>query len=406
MQSDSQATDAKRGIKPCTIFTGDNLKILRGMADNAVDLIYLDPPFNSNRNYKAPIGSEAAGASFKDAWTFEDTDDAWWGEIAEEHPALYGVIDAVGAVGGKGAKAYSIYMAVRLLELRRVLKDTGSIYLHCDPTMSHSLKLVMDAIFGKANFRNEIVWSYSSGGASKKTFAKKHDVILFYSKSEKFIFNVQKEKSYNRGLKPYRFNGVQEFQDEIGWHTLVNMKDVWKINMVGRTSKERTGYPTQKPLELLRRIVRASSSEGDMVLDPFCGCATACIAAQDEGRNWIGVDISDLAFDLVKSRMEKELGMFGIDVIHRKDIPKDRHGKRSKDIKHVLFGKQEGRCNGCGRYFPFNNFTHDHIIPLADGGMDVDDNLQLLCNWCNSKKGKRPMEVLLAENKAQGLNRP
>ena len=143
-------------IKTSTIFTGDNLPILRGMDSESVDLIYLDPPFNSNRRYAAPIGSEAAGAVFKDVWTLADTDDAWWGELAEAHPALYKVIDGASAVGGKADKAYCIYMAIRLLEMHRVLKSTGSIYLHCDPTMSHSLKLVMDAVFGQKHYQNEI----------------------------------------------------------------------------------------------------------------------------------------------------------------------------------------------------------------------------------------------------------
>ena len=139
-----------------TIFTGDNLDILRGMDSESVDLIYLDPPFNSNRHYKAPIGSQAAGAEFKDAWTFEDTKEAWWGLIADEHPAIYKVIDAAGDVGSKGDKAYLIYMAMRLLEMHRILKPIGSIYLHCDDVMSHSLKMVMDAIFGRKNFGTKL----------------------------------------------------------------------------------------------------------------------------------------------------------------------------------------------------------------------------------------------------------
>lgn len=173
-----------------TIFTGDNLDIMRGMDSESIDLIYLDPPFNSNRHYAAPIGSKAAGAEFKDAWTFEDTKDAWWGLIADKHPALYKVIDAAGDVGNAGDKAYLIYMAMRLLETHRILRPTGSIYLHCDPTMSHSLKMVMDAIFGRKNFRNEIVWFYR--GREKKHrrhFSSKHDIILFYGMSDKSTFN-------------------------------------------------------------------------------------------------------------------------------------------------------------------------------------------------------------------------
>ena len=135
-----------------TIWTGDNLDILRGMNAECVDLIYLDPPFNSNKTYEAPIGSEAAGAAFKDSWTLSDVDEAWHGEIADREPALYAIIDAAGQSHSKGMKSYLIMMAVRLLEMRRVLKNTGSIYLHCDPTASHYLKMLMDSIWGTRNF--------------------------------------------------------------------------------------------------------------------------------------------------------------------------------------------------------------------------------------------------------------
>ena len=141
-----------------TIFTADNLPILRALPDESIDLVYLDPPFNSNRNYEAPIGSKAAGAAFKDTWTLEDTDEAWWGMIAEARPDLYTLLDACFRIGGKANMAYLIYMCMRLIELHRILKPTGSLYLHCDPTMSHSLKLLLDCIFGKDNYRSEIVW--------------------------------------------------------------------------------------------------------------------------------------------------------------------------------------------------------------------------------------------------------
>ena len=174
-----------------TLFTSDNLPILRGMNSDSVDLIYLDPPFNSNKHYSAPVGSEAAGASFKDAWTLSDEDEAWHAALKSHHPKLYAVIHAVGMIGSKGDKSYLIYMAVRLLELRRILKDTGSIYLHVDPTMSHSVKLTMDALFGKKNFHNEIVWHYyNKFGAGSRVFGRNYDQILFYSKNvKKYSFN-------------------------------------------------------------------------------------------------------------------------------------------------------------------------------------------------------------------------
>ena len=165
-------------IKNRTIFEGDNLDVLRGINSDSIDLIYLDPPFNSNRTYSAPIGSKAAGASFKDAWTLDDIDEAWHGEIAERSPALYRVIDSAELSHGKSMKSYLIFMAVRLLEMKRVLKDTGSVYLHCDPTASHYLKLIMDAIFGVKNFRSEIVWRRSNAHSKiTRQYGPIHDII-------------------------------------------------------------------------------------------------------------------------------------------------------------------------------------------------------------------------------------
>ena len=180
-----------------TLWTGDNLDIMRGMNSETVDLIYLDPPFNSNRDYSAPLGSEAAGAAFKDStagaastWALSDIDEAWHGEIADRQSTLYAIIDAAGLSHGKGMKSYLIMMAVRLLEMRRLLKDTGSIYLHCDPTASHYLKLLMNSIFGAESYRNELSWQRSNPKSLATTnFPNCRDIILRYSKSEDFIFN-------------------------------------------------------------------------------------------------------------------------------------------------------------------------------------------------------------------------
>ena len=218
---------------PSTIWTGDNLAVLRGMNDACGDLIYLDPPFNSNRNYEAPIGSKAAGASFKDAWTLDDVDVCEHGELADRKPAAYAVIEAARLAHGKGMQSYLIFMAVRLLEMHRILKQTGSIYLHCDPTASHYLKLLMDGIFGWKNFVNEIAWCYKSGGASpKRYFSKKHDIILLYSRSQNYLYNKQEEKSYNRGCKPYKFKGNLEKRRYEGsrrksWYRDRRVKRAW-----------------------------------------------------------------------------------------------------------------------------------------------------------------------------------
>ena len=170
-----------------TLWTGDNLDIMRGMNSETVDLIYLDPPFNSNKNYSAPIGSEAAGAAFKDTWTLSDVDEAWHGEIADREPTLYAIIDAAGLSHGKSMKSYLIMMAVRLIEMRRILKETGSIYLHCDPVANHYLKSLMDATFGQNNFRDEMVWRRNESGAkgsqhSPMSWGSNVDYLLYLHK--------------------------------------------------------------------------------------------------------------------------------------------------------------------------------------------------------------------------------
>ena len=187
-----------------TLFIADNLDIMRGMDSDTIDLIYLDPPFNSNRNYKAPIGSPAEGAEFKDIWTDEDIKAEWHGLIAAEHEELYQIIQASEVVYDKSMKIYLTAMAVRLFEMKRILKPTGSIYLHCDPTASHYLKAVMDSLFGKNNFRNEIVWNSSTGVKNnvKTRFGRGHDIILFYG-MPKSKFNVQYEPLSEEYLKSH-----------------------------------------------------------------------------------------------------------------------------------------------------------------------------------------------------------
>ena len=468
-----------------TLWTGDNLDIMRGMNSESVDLIYLDPPFNSNRNYAAPIGSAAAGAAFKDTWTLDDVDLAWHGMIAEEHPALYSIIDAAGLAHGKGMKSYLIMMAVRLLEMRRLLKPSGNIYLHCDPTAGHYLKMAMDAVVGSANFRNEIIWKRTSAHNSSGRYGPNHDTILFYSKSEKYTWNrvfQRYDESYiNRFYRHTDERGRYTLSDltgsgvrygdsgepwrgvnptEVGRHWAVpraalsgmgsqgvgSLTSQQKLDLleqmglvywppkgkiprrkryldeanpempaqatwtdiqpIGAQSRERTGYPTQKPLALLERIVRASSNPGDVVLDPFCGCATACIAAEKLERQWLGIDLSPNALIQVGNRMQKELGLFSTVVTHRTDIPtRTDLGKVPpyRTQKHTLFGKFEGICQGCRISFPFRNMTIDHIVPVSRGGTDHIDNLQLLCGACNSVKGNGTNEEFLVRLREMGL---
>ena len=408
----------KQNWKNRTMWMGDNLPVLRGMNSGCVDLIYLDPPFNSNRNYSAPIGSEAAGAAFKDTWTLEDVDEAWHGEVAEQNPAVYSIIGAAREAHGKGMKSYLIMMAVRLLEMHRILKPNGSIYLHCDTTASHYLKLLMDAVFGKQCFRNEIVWFYRRWPTKSKSFQRMHDSILYYSKNPdgSHTFNLLFEPSSARTLSDYKGKRLTTVQTEEGtWVKRqtsgdsegVPLRDVWEIKRVHTRSHERVGYPTQKPLALLTRIIQASSNEGDTVLDPFAGCATACVAAERLDRQWVGIDISKKAADLVQVRIRKEIDLFhNFKPIRRSDIPRRTDlGKLPsyRTHKHLLFGKQEGHCAGCKVSFQFRNLTVDHVTPQSQGGTDHMDNLQLLCGACNSMKGTGTQAELIVKLQAQEL---
>ena len=434
-----------------TLFVGDNLHVLRGMNSETVDLIYLDPPFNSNRSYAAPIGSRAAGAAFKDAWMLSDIDLVEHQAVKENHPGLYAVIDAAGTAHSKGMKSYLIMMAVRLLELRRVLKDTGSLYLHCDPTASHYLKLTLDAIFGRDNFRNEIIWKRTSAHSDAKAMGAVHDCILYYAATDKFRFNPQHvaydkeyvETRYKRqdkdgrkwmddnltakglsgGGYKYEYKGklsiwrvplerMKELDEQNRLYFTRNggirikryldemkglpLSDVWTdINPINSQSKERVGYPTQKPLALLDRIIRASSNPGDVALDPFCGCATALVAANRLNRQWVGIDLSTKAGELVVDRIKDSEGLFG-DIQVREDIPKRTDlgpplkAQERGEYKRVLYGLQVGRCNGCNTHFErLEDFHMDHIVARAKGGTDHDFNFQLLCGHCNSVKGKK-----------------
>lgn len=325
------------------LYRGDCLEILQEYIEpDSVDLIYLDPPFNSKSNYNLPFRGKdrthAAVQAFVDTWTWTPENDIRLAEFrrsGEPLSSIATVIDFAQQVENidvglrkreSSLAAYLLNMADRLMAMKPALRETGSIYLHCDPTASHYLKLVMDAVFGKSNFRNEIIWAYRTGGVSRRWFGRKHDIILFYSKSDKYKIKVSKERSYNRENKPYRFSGVEEFKDEEGrWYTMATMRDVWEINAIGRTSAERLGYPTQKPLALLRRIIEASCPSNGVVLDPFCGCGTTVHAAEDKEFHWIGVDISRFAVELIRERVENNFAhrLRDLDSISIVGLPED-----------------------------------------------------------------------------------
>ena len=385
-----------------TIWTGDNLHVMRGMNSASVDLIYLDPPFNSKTDYAAPIGSQAAGAAFKDTWTLSDIDAEWINFMEARHPTLYRVLLAAMT---DSDKSYLVYMAVRLLEMHRILKPSGSLYLHCDPTMSHHLKLVMDAVFGRKAYLNELVWYYRGAGTPKRDFARRHDIILRYGGSDRYF-------DPNPARQPYAEATVARFTHHVGnvrgdrdyGEQSLNPKGkhpddvLTDIQPIAPSAKARTGYPTQKPLPLLARIIETSCQRGGIVFDPFCGCATTLVADDDLQRSWIGIDISPKAAELVVHRISERQGLFR-DIIHRTDIPQRTDlGKllpyNSAANRKTLYGEQGGSCAGCNEHFKPRHLEVDHIIAVAKGGTDHIRNLQLLCGHCNRVKGDRGMEYL------------
>ena len=410
--------------------------------------------------------SRRPGAAFKDTWTLSDLDVAWMGLIADEQPAMYQVLQSAGLTHGKGMQSYLCIMAVRLLEMRRVLKDTGSIYLHCDPTASHYLKLLIDSIYGQGNFRNEITWRRTNAkGLAFKGYPKNADFLLYYSISDAYAWNrpylshnpdyVDKfyrytepgtgrryrlgdltnpnrdrpnltyewnghtriwrwtkermQEAHDNGLVHYSSTGLASQKRYLDEMQGVPVDTIWDdVQPIQAQSRERVGYPTQKPLVLLERIIKASSNENDALIDPFCGCATACVAAENLGRRWIGIDISSKAVELVNMRLQQSMG----DLFHNRLVTARTDIPRRTDIdvpvpyrqnKHVLFGQQEGRCNGCRSEFPFRILEVDHVIPQRAGGQDNIENLQLLCAHCNRVKGDRPQEYLVARLRELGI---
>ena len=299
------------------IAAGDNLEYMGYLLRNEgmrgkLQLIYVDPPFFSGSRYEASVrlGSEKLGDS--GLLKVGAYDDRWNRSIGE----------------------YLEMLTVRLFMMRDLLSETGCLWVHLDWHSVHYVKLILDEIFGPENFVNEVIWNYKSGGAAKRSFAKKHDTLLFYSKSRKYSFRPLREKSYNRGFKPYHFKGVEEFCDDTGWYTMVNMKDVWNIDMVGRTSAERNGYATQKPEALLERIISSCSREGDICADFFAGSGTLGAVCQKMRRRWIMCDQSRLGTAAQIERMGSCGAVFAVE--------RDAAG----DAGAVDRGEQS--CESCG----------------------------------------------------------
>ena len=462
--------------------------MLRGFNSRCIDLIYLDPPFNSNQNYKAPMESLAQGAAFDDMWTPDSFREEWLVELERDNPELYHVIKgAMGAVDA-GTGAYLCYMAKRLLELRRVLKPGGTIYLHCDDAAVHYLKAVMDAIFDADRYMGTIVWKRTSAHNDSKTWGRVADYLLCYGKrrididsirvaldpgyTDRFYrYSSPKWGAYRlsdltgpgislgesgkpwRGAAPtnagrcwsvplhgdfaawieenvipsYRsIKGVHARLDALADAGLIQWPkkqggtpqlirplqsakgqppgNVWTdINPVGPHSTEKTQWKTQKPEALLRRIIFASSDPGDWVLDPFCGCATACVVADDLGRNWIGIDLEKQAKSVLEQRLlvrekrpheQKVLSEYRGDFTTLYTPPKRTDDEDEEtihpDFSDFLYELQEHRCNGCGRELDIIDLESDHIEPSSKGGEKYTErNRNLLCGRCNRKKSNK-----------------
>jgi DNA modification methylase len=360
------------------LYFGDNLNILRDhVADASVDLIYLDPPFNSNASYnvlfKEKSGEESAAqiTAFEDTWQWSVEVEAVYKEIVTNGPRkLADLMQALLAfLGRNDMMAYLVMMAIRLVELHRVLKSTGSIYLHCDPTASHYLKLVMDGIFGPDKFRNEVIWQRTSAHNDPSRYGRVHDILFFYSRGENRVWNQQHDEAdenyyaahdfehdeqgrlyrkrdltapaHGRTSGQYRWKGKLPPKGRMWSYTEENMErleregriaytktgmarlkiyandlkgipyqDVWARPdlWLNSAAAERLGYPTQKPEALLERLIKSSSNEDDVVLDPFCGCGTAVAVAEKLKRRWMGIDITYLAINLVQRRLRDSFG--------------------------------------------------------------------------------------------------
>ena len=484
-----------------TLFHGDNLKFLRAMNSESVDLIATDPPFNKGKDFHATPDSLASGAKFQDRWSWErDVHEEWLDQLQDDHPAVWAVIDWSRLTYGDDMGAFLCFMAVRLLEMHRVLKPTGSLYLHCDPTASHYLKTLMDGVFGRKKFRNEIVWqrTITRKGNLTKGLAKDSDVIFRFSKSEEFCWNAeavtipydlndldektrQKYCHVDKNGRLYQLTAInapvqnikskltyevmgitrtwrwskERMDEEIKKGKVVQTKpgnvprqiryldeqkgktlnNVWvDIPAVNSQALERVGYPTQKPIELYSRIIKASSNERDIVLDPFAGCATTLVAAELLGRQWVGIDIWDNAEEVILKRMEREgLSVSGelktktygqtihftdqlpqrtdemeyaVPFLRVKERVKEPDGPRwsRKKMYDYLIEQNGCRCMGCDRLFDDPRYLElDHNTPRSDGGINHISNRVLLCGPCNKLKSNTlTLSGLRNQNKKQG----
>ncbi len=374
-------------MKCCnTLYYGDNLEILRNKIDReSIDLCYIDPPFNSKRNYNQiynNVGGEdkAQAQAFIDTWTWDDEAVKGLEQITSNYNGVFTkqsieLIAGLEKVLGKGdLLAYLISMTLRIAEIFRVLKQTGSFYLHCDPTSSHYLKLVLDSIFCAkgGDYINEIVWCYTSGGKSSRKYAKKHDTIFFYTKSNAYTFNDKDIRipysaktlaNYKPGLKGSTYT-ADVVLNEYGKMP----EDYWEIAIASKSTKEYLGYPTQKPEALLERIIKGSSNKGDVILDAYCGCGTSIYVAEKLKRNWIGIDITYQSISLILKRLDDSFGKQVLEGIAIDGIPKDF--KSAEELAHKKNDKTRKEFEKWAVLTYSNNKAMINEKKGGDGGID------------------------------------
>ena len=483
-----------------TLYHGDNLNFLRGMNSETVHLIATDPPFNKNRDFHATPDSLAAGARFQDRWSWErDVHEEWTDSIKDDWPEVWSVIEMARAAYGGDMGAFLCWLGVRLMEMHRILKEDGSLYLHTDDTAFAYIKTLLDAIFGQKNLRGQIVWRRYGSHNDAKKYGRVYDILLFYAKDGKGVWNgawAELDQAYikqsyrykdERGrytTAPLHTGGLSgggyryEFRDytrtwryppermrELEADNRIRqardgkglprrkvylseskgraVPNVWTdIKALTGNHKERTGYPTQKPLALYERIIKASSNPGDLVLDPFCGCATTPIAAERLGRQWIAMDIWAGAHETVLARLESE-GLavpnadskqqhqmtFG-DVHYETEPPlrtdenelaapgfrlklkrpvepweKLTHRQMVRILAYAQRSNGDVVCAGCGRVLEQAFMELDHIAPKSEGGANHILNRILLCRPCNGRKRNYlTLNGLLRENKKKSIN--
>lgn len=475
-----------------TLVRDDNLNVLRSMNSEAVHLVTTDPPFKKGRDFYATPDSLAAGASFQDRWSWDiDVHDEWVDKLKDDFPKVWNVIESSRNSYGDDMGAFLCFMAVRILEIHRILRKDGSMYLHCDTTASHYLKELMDSIFGHDNFRNSISWQRNDGRGKGSqhdplSWGRNTDTILFYAKSKiaklrpykklsddqireqfpkidkdgrRYKTGIPVFRSKSMGARPnlcFEWRGMQNPHPS-GWRLSKErleeeykkgnivlhergkierrkyadeyhgapMDDFWgDIQRITSGSKD-TGYPTQKPVPLYERIIEASSNKGDIILDPFCGCATTCIAAEKLGRRWMGIDIWEKAHEMVIDSLKTAGLLAGPDddrpdilvtkgeityltektplkrtddgseaVPYLKTIERSSRKPESvmsrQQMKDILIARHGLGCQGCYREFDHPNFFElDHCYPRSEGGTNDISNRVLLCSPCNRTKSDR-----------------